>query len=383
MYGNLQEIDLSSLLYLIKNSQKSGTLLIETEPTDIADNKPNYYFIFFELGKIIYAGDKHSFNLQRLQNHLYFYNGASSLEIINPEIKKHLSFLEYESILILYQKHILSPTQIHIIISRLIQEVLFQILSLKKGSFIWQNDYHLQPTIIKFDVDILLPQVINNLKGWSEFSDYVKNPLQCPIVSDYEKLRKYLTSESSQKLVNLLDGKTSFLELSRYLNQEVSLIAQVIFPWLKIGLVKIINPLQLEDLKPSLQSYFVKTICLTEDYIWASDLNNAIRDKDKYNIMFTGQFSESLEYILLLKPDLIIFSLESDMINDVNFCRIIKNIKYLRDIPIISAVNNYNFEDYIKAKCAGISEYLAKNIVAKDFLKILKKYSKNKSEGYS
>jgi len=375
MYGNLQEIDLSSVLYLIKNSQKSGTLLIETESTDIADNKPNSYFIFFELGKIIYAGDKHSFNLQRLQNYLYFYNGVSSLEIINPEIKKHLSFLEYESILILYQKNILSPTQIHIIIARLIQEILFQILSLKKASFTWQNNCHLQPTIIKFDVEVLLPQVIKNMKGWSEFSDYIDNPLQCPIVNDYDKLRKHLTSESSQKLVNLLDGKTSFLELSRYLNQEVSLIAQVMFPWLKMGLIKIVNPPQLKTSLPPLQSYFVTVLCLTRDYIWASDLNNSIRNQGQYNIIFTGKFSESLEYIFLLKPDLIIFSLESDTINDISFCRIIKNIEAVRHIPIISAVNDYNFEDYIKAKCAGINEYLVKNTVAKDFPKILKKYS--------
>jgi len=135
MYGNLQEIDLNSLLYFFADHKKSGLLLIETK-YDIFLS-PTFYFILLYQGDIVFAGDDNSFTLTRLKQYLNYYQLDNYLKPISENLNKTHSLVEYESLLILIKQNHLSIQQQTSIVKNLIKEIIFQIINLKEGSFIW------------------------------------------------------------------------------------------------------------------------------------------------------------------------------------------------------------------------------------------------------
>ncbi len=376
MYGNLQEISFSSLLEFIGDFKKSGTLIIETKNNHPPYQKIQSYFIFFDLGKIIYGGNENSFTLERLKNYFYLNNDILAENIINKEsLEKDIKLIEYNSILNLYQQNIITLHHASNLIEQIIKEVLFNLIPLKNGHFVWQEDCTLQPTIVTFDAHLLLFQVTKNIKTWFKNIDYLKNPFQCPIVNNYKKLLKYLDNDLNQELVNYFDGQTNLIKLSRYFHQDLSLITEIICPWIKIGTVKIVDPFKVTNLLPSVDLHFINILCITDDFLWASHLDSLVNKGTKYNIIISDKISKSIEYIIKFEPHIIIFSLHNLEISDADFCRIVVNIKPLQNITFISAIDEHNYESYIKAKAFGVSEYLSKKIIAKDLFKILKKYN--------
>ena len=214
MHGNLQDIDLSSLLDFVELKQKSGVLFIEKEPLS-KTNTENFYFIFFYLGKIVYGGDQQSFNLIRLQNYLSYYNLDEKLKLISTELITSLSMAEYEALILLSKKQVISRQQETDILAQIIKETLFSTLSLNRGFFSFNCYYYLQPQINTFQIEEFLPQVYSSLRQWKQCSGYIKSSEYCPIISDHLKLKAFFNDKLYQNLSSRIDGKTSFQQLAR------------------------------------------------------------------------------------------------------------------------------------------------------------------------
>lgn len=373
MHGNLQDIDLSSLLYFVESKQKSGVVFIEKEPLS-KTNTENFYFIFFYLGKIVYGGDQQSFSLIRLQNYLSYYNLAENVKLIGTELMSSVSIAEYEALILLSKKQVISRQQEKDILAQIIKETLFATLSLNRGFFTFNCYYFLQPQINTFQIEEFLPQVYSSLRQWKQSYGYIQSSEQCPIISDNLKLKAFLNNKIYQNFSSRIDGNTSFLQLARYLHKDLGSIARVIHPCIERGWIKVINPALNHDFQDPKRESFFKIICITSDKNWALNTRSLLTP-EKYNFVVATNISQGLENVFNIVPNLILFALESSSLNKYQFCQIIRNTKSLIHVPIILIVNHFLFEENLRAKMAGATEYMTKNVLNKNIFNIIDKYT--------
>lgn len=371
MYGNLQEIDVNSLFTIISREQKSGILFLETE--SYFSVKKLFYFIFFNNGDIIFAGDEKSFDLQRLQEYLNYYKLSDEIQHIEEKLIHSINIAEYEAILLLSQQKIISINQEKNLLKKIIEEILFTVITLTKGNFTWQENFNLSPLIIRFKIDSLIPKITTYAQNWQNLNPYIKFPQQYPIITDNLQLKSLVSDHLYTTFCEKIDGKTSFLQLSRYLHQNLPTIGQIIYPYIQMGWIKIITPFLLSSVNQYSSPKTYKITCLTKDNHWALKTGKLL-DLNKYNLFSYDSFIELLNHLLTSSVDLIILDSEIDNNEQYQLCKIVRQIDNLKNIPIILLVNKYTYQNSLIAKIHGATEYINKKIFNQNLLQILDKY---------
>lgn len=371
MYGNLQEMDVNSLLSFISREQKSGLLFLETPCHFLV--KKIFYFIFFDNGNIIFAGDQQSFDLQRLQEYLTYYKLSDKIQHIEEKLINSMNIAEYEAILLLSEQNLITTNQEKSLLKKIIEEILFNVITLTKGNFIWQGNFKLQPLIIQFKVNSIIPKVISNTQEWYSLNPYIKFPQQYPIITDNLQLKLFISENLYTTLWEKIDGKTSFLQLSRYLHQNLATVGQIIYPYIEMGWIKIKTPFLLPSVNQYSSTKTFNIVCLTKDKNWIFKTEKLLKLK-KYNLLSADNLMEGLNYILKYSPDLVILDSEFDTDEQYQLCKMVRNTDNFKNIPIIFLVNKYQYKNNLIAKIHGATECISKKIFNQNLLEIIDKH---------
>ncbi len=371
MYGNLEEIQISDILRVIELSQKSGVLLISNSSPFTPHNKD--FIVFCNRGKITYVADNNSFNLVRIYDFLCHYDLENSLGIFSQELISSSHIPEYEAILLLGQEQIISNHQAKKILHNIINESLFQLLLVSQGSFIWQENYQLQPQIIRFSINLLLNDLIVKKKLWQEYYPYIYSVNQCPMIQNQDRLTPNLKEKNTRDFLRLMDGKTSLIQISRYLNQDLIDITKAIFLSVENGWITLSNS-GLKNVFPiptKRNNFYV--VYITKDVNWTSTLTLLLKDKN-YDLLVINDLGEGFNKIFELNPSLILLEMDNFNIEGDYFCHIIKKHENFTKIPIIVITNHYQFISNLKHKLLGVTEYITKSAITKDLINIIEKY---------
>jgi twitching motility two-component system response regulator PilG len=371
MYGNLQEISIGKILQLIESEQRSGVLFVENSSLTTREN--NIFIVFCFLGKITYAADHNSFSLIRIHDFLRHYQLENSLIELSQELIYSNNIPEYEAILLLGQKQILSNYQSKKILQSIIQETLFHLFLLSKGHFTWQENYKLQPQILCLKITPLVQKLNLQQQLWQQYYPFIKFSSQCPLIEDKAKLKATLREHNYSSLSTWMDGKTSLIQLSRYLNKDLVTMAKAIYPSIEMGWVKLLNNQDRSSLKPEKATGNTNIVYVTKDLDWTSSLSILLKNKN-YKLLVISDLGEGFKMIWENLPSLVLLEMEDFQLNSDYFCKIIRSNKNLIDTPIIVITNHYRFIDNLKHKIAGATEYLTKSAIAKNLLNIIEKY---------
>ena len=375
MYGNLQEIDIGSILQLIEAGQKSGVLLVEA--CSEKRGKENVFVIFCCWGKIIYAADNSSFNLVRLRDYLQFHKLENNWGELSHELITSSNIPEYEAILILGQKQILSINQSQKILQNMIEEIIFNVFSLSQGNFVWQQNFNLQPQIICLKISPLVQKINHQLQLWKQYYPYIQFIDQYPVIGDRDKLSASLTKNAYSSLSHWMDGKTSLGQLARYLNRDVVTIAKAIYPYLEMGWVKLLTisdqvcP-QEKKVTPSLDA-----LCVTQDLQWGFKLNHLIKAQG-YQLSLASNLSKALSLVFETRPSLIFWEMESSWPDSYDFCRMVRIFPEFKHTAVIIVTNHHIFLEDLRNKMLGATEYMTKSMITKDLSLLINKYLDNR-----
>ncbi len=154
MQGNLSEIDIRSILQLIELGQRTGELFVEayseSPGTTRTYGKPyrhqelspsqNSWFVFFANGRIVYAAQSPDSQLSRLRDYLHRYGLDRSLDDIAIATLAIAHAPEYGCLWQLLENHKITPAQGRSILQSMVRETLFDLLGLRQGSFIFDQD---------------------------------------------------------------------------------------------------------------------------------------------------------------------------------------------------------------------------------------------------
>ncbi len=393
MQGKLNEIDIRSILQLIELGQRTGELFVEAH--GLAGTGPNRepapnvvgarslsgpqqsWFMFFLNGRIIYAGDSSS-TLSRLRDYLRRYKTDNAVDWTNVSAIATTNAPEYGYLWTLLEQRVLTPDQGRSIIQSMVQETLFDLLSLHQGSFIFEQGSALAPQLLTLEIAPLVAQIMKQVQEWKQFHPHIQSPDQCPAVAEAEQLRKNLTEASFEALDRWADGKTSLRQMARYLNRDIVTVARAVYPYVRQGAVQLLTTTQAETshVKQSElihQAEVPRIVCIDDGATIRATVEQ-ILSRHGYEATSISNPLKALSLVFQLKPDLILCDIAMPELDGYEICAMLRKSTAFRETPIIMLTGKDGFIDRVKARMVGATDYLTKPFGEGELLMLVEKY---------
>ncbi|MFH7025893.1 MAG: response regulator [Heteroscytonema crispum UTEX LB 1556] len=399
MQGNLNEIDIRSILQLIELGQRTGQLFVEAHSYHncnsnklgleaerlvtrhrVGECKKQSWFVFFSSGQIIYAGDSNS-NLSRIRDYLRHYRVEVRLDEMQFSSLASLNAPEYGYLWALLEQNIISPKVARNIIHGLIYETLFDLLSLHQGSFIFELGSPLSPQLTTLEIAPLVTKIIKQVQEWMQLYPHIQSPEQLPILADAVELHSSLPAATVNKLKHWADGKTSLRQLARYLNRDILTVSKAIYPYVQQGWLQLIFPVTPNsgtpkpDLGLELEANHnqARIVCI-DDTITICETVESILKLEGYDAIALTNPLEALSLVFQLKPDLILCDITMPQLDGYEICAMLRHSTAFRLVPIIMLTGKGGFIDRVRATMVGATDYLTKPFGNTELLMLVEKY---------
>lgn len=401
MQGQLHEIDVCSLLRLIELGQRTGELLIE------ADGKT--WLLSFAHGRIVHASPLES-RVERLQDFLHRLCPDLSCDD-NPHEFSPLHLPEYAVLWSLLEDKQLNLKQGQALVKRLVEETLFDILSLHSGTFRFEMGMSPTAQITTLSIRTHLAKINHQLQAWKQLYPVVEHPEQCPVVIDAEQLSRQVGGKTFNQLARWADGTLSLRQLSRRLNRPMTAVAQAIYPFLEAQLIQLKpapesqslkdtqapgtggerhasgeTPLEgtpgskilaspHNDLNPTEQEVQRRhwVACIDDGHVTLELLTQMITPLGHGVMTFSDPLT-ALGEIFRQPPDLILCDIDMPVINGYEVCAMLRQTVLFRNCPIVMLTGKDGFIDRTQARLAGATDYLTKPLGTDELLMLLGKY---------
>lgn len=391
MQGNLNEIDICSILQLIELGQRTGQLWVEAH-ISYQSNKLNgeeifrvrpggestqqSWFVFFLNGQIVYcqAGDS---SLLRIDDYLRHYRVQKRLESKQLATLTSTNSPEYAYIWALLEHNCISPKIARSIIYGLVQETLFDLLSLHQGSFIFDSGTALVPQLTTLEITPLVATITKQVQEWKQLYPHIQSPEQLPILADIAKLGASLPETTVQKLHNWADGKTSLRQLARHLNRDILTVAKAIYPYVQQGWLQLIYSDTFKPSKPKPSTepkqYKGRIVCIEDTLVICETIESILKLQGYEAISITNPL-QALGLVFQLQPDLILCDITMPELDGYEVCAMLRHSTAFRLIPIIMLTGKDGFIDRVRARMVGATDYLTKPFTDQELLMLIEQY---------
>lgn len=385
MQGSLNEIDIRSLLQLIELGQRTGELMVEAYSSSCGtmemERHPSYltgqcWLVFSWNGRIVYAGQSEG-SLQRLRDYLRRYQAETVLcELEVPSITS-VNAPEYGYLWVLLENQVITPNIARNIVHCMVQETLFDLLSLHQGAFIFEMGSGLAPQLVTLEISPLLAHIFKQVQEWKKFHPHITSPNQCPLITDRSKLQKTVRPKVFESLNQWADGQTSIRQISRYLHRDIVTVAKAIYPFVQQGLVQLLalhtenifnlpEPLNDRNRTP-------RIVCIDDDLVIRETVEIILREQG-YEATAIGNPLKALSLVFQLKPDLILCDIAMPELNGYEICAMLRNSTAFRQTPIVMLTGIDGFIDRLKARMVRATNYLTKPFGDAELLTLVETY---------
>ncbi len=383
MQGTLNEIDIRSILQLIELGQRTGELFIEVCPPmtgqrSSRQDPKDCWFVFFVNGQIVYAADKHHSYLQRLRDYLQRFQLTEKIPaIIDPPLVT-LHTPEYACLWQLLAKNILTPNQARLTVQSMVQEVLFDLLSLRQGNFIFTLGTALDPPLTAFEISPLLLQASQQLQEWKQFHPWLQSPDQLLVINNPGGLQTTLSPHLYQQFLTWVTAKTSLRQLARYLHRDLPTVVRGLLPYIKTGLLGFEKlPQPASPASSPWDTYpaaLAPTVACIDDDLTVGKYVEDILARRGYAVSLLTDPLEALSQLFYLQPSLIFCDISMPKLDGYEVCAMLRQASAFRQIPIIMLTGKETFMDRILARLVGATDYLTKPFGEGELLLLLESY---------
>ena len=389
MQGQLNEIDIRSILQLIELGQRTGELFVEAYSSHLGGGlgdrssrtvAEQSWFVFFLNGQIIYAAADTDSNLLRLRDYLHRYDKDTAFDNIKVPSIASINAPEYGYLWAMLERHDLTPDQGRTIIRSMIHETLFDVLSLHQGSFIFEIGPALAPQLTELEIAPLVTKIVRQVQEWKQFHPHIQSPYQCPVIANAHKLQQALRENHYKILDRWADGKTSIRQIARYLNRNVLTVARAIYPYVQEGLVQLVHSTSndvatelREQVQWQEQTLVPRIVCI-DDGIAICRAVESILKQHGYEVAAISNPLKALSMVFQLKPNLILCDIAMPELDGYEICAMLRRSTLFRQTPIVMLTGLDGFIDRVKARMVGATDYLTKPFGEGELLMLLEKY---------
>lgn len=385
MQGSLNEIDIRSLLQLIELGQRTGELMVQAYSSSCGtmemERHPSYltgqcWLVFSWNGRIIYAGQSEG-SLQRLRDYLRRYQAETVLSELEVPSITSVNAPEYGYLWVLLENQVITPNIARNIVHCMVQETLFDLLSLHQGAFIFEMGSGLAPQLVTLEISPLLADIFKQVQEWKKFHPHITSPNQCPLITDRSKLQKTVRPKVFESLNQWADGQTSIRQISRYLHRDIVTVAKAIYPFVQQGLVQLLalHPENIFNLPEPLndRTRTPRIVCIDDDLVIRETVEIILREQG-YEATAIGNPLKALSLVFQLKPDLILCDIAMPELNGYEICAMLRNSTAFRQTPIIMLTGIDGFIDRLKARMVRATNYLTKPFGDAELLTLVETY---------
>ncbi len=386
MQGILNEIDIRSILQLIELGQRTGVLFVETDKTSgerafrhrlSASLRQRSWFVFFLNGQIVYASDGDS-SLSRLGDYLYRYQVKMRIDKRQLTSLESLNVPEYGYLSMLLEQKMIKPSQARGIIYSLVSEILFDLLSLHQGTFIFQHGSALAPQLTTLEIAPILTRMVKQVQEWKQLYPHIQSPNQFPVLTDLIQLKNSLPTATVNKLQHWVDGKTSLRQLARYIDRDLVTVAKAMYPYVEQGWIKLVPSVQSNGIYSDRPLDFeerqkTRVVCIDSAIAICETVESILKPQGYEAIALTNPL-EALSLVFQLKPNLILCDTSMPELNGYDICSMLRHSTVFQLVPIIMLTGNNRFIDRAKARMVGATDYLTKPFGNAELLTLVEKY---------
>ncbi|PHJ62024.1 chemotaxis protein CheY [Nostoc linckia z18] len=391
MQGNLNEIDICSILQLIELGQRTGQLWVEAHSyyhnhksaTDKASKyllKQQSWFVFFLNGQIIYCQQGES-SLSRISDYLRHYRVEMRLADKQIASLSSTDAPEYAYIWALLEQNIISPKIAASIIQGLVHETLFDLLSLHQGNFIFRQGTALAPQLNTFDIAPFVTKITKQVQEWKQLYPHIQSPEQLLVLSDKVHTHSSLPAATVNKLQHWADGKSSLRQLARYLNRDILTVAKAIYPYVQQSWLQLVysasNQPEIHIENSDLNQKSRGRIVCIDDAIAIGETINSILQAQGYEAIVLTNPLEAISLVFQLQPDLILCDIAMSELEGYEVCAMLRHSTAFRLTPIVMLTGKDGFIDRVKASMVGATDYLTKPFTDNELLMVVGKYINN------
>lgn len=369
MQGKLQEIDIRSVLHLIELKQQTGTLFVEASTS-------HYWFVFFLKGRVLFASETEG-STARLRGYLRHFQAESALDSVTaPAATGSIDSPEYGRLVAILQQRLLSPERGQQVVVGMIREVLFDLMRLKQGAFIFDEGPALEPQIVVVPVAALLKETTSKLQEWQQLQPYMYSPEQCPTMVNPADLQRALPPQAFEAFSSWSDGSTSIRQIGRYLGRDVLTAGKALYPYVKQGAIQLSDATDfgLDSLDIAASGDRAAHIVCIDDSIAIQKTVEYILQGAGYQVTTIGNPLKALGQVFLLNPAMILCDIAMPKLDGYELCAMLRRSAAFQQTPIIMLTGKDGFTERIKARMAGASEFLTKPFGEKELLAVVESY---------
>lgn len=390
MQGYLSEIDIRSILQLIELGQRTGELYLESYGAsshkypgqrpeaglDLAEATQSW-LVFLANGRLVYAGTTDN-SLSRLRDHLHRYGMDKALpDPSTISAIAALNSLEYGTLWAMLEQHLLTPEQGRAILSHMVRETLFDLLSLRQGSFVFQLSSALSPQLMTHKVSALVTGLTQQIQTWHKLHPQLQSPDQCPLLVEDEAFQASLSEVAYQRLRPWLDGQTSLRQIARYLNRDLVTVARLLLPSIQKGHVTLVQVSSRSGPhSPMVKGWpqrLPRIVCV-DDSATIRQTVERILDGQGYEATSIGNPLKALGLLFQLQPDLILCDIAMPELDGYELCAMLRHASAFRQTPMVMLTGKDGFLDRVKARMVGANDYLTKPFGPGELLALVEKY---------
>ena len=371
MRGNLAEISLANILKLLESEQQTGILQISTtreqalrlaarniNSDNSIETEPSWSLLL-DRGRISYAFTNWNSNLSRLQDYLSYDRLEGLVTISHPVSVNTSKDREYDYLHNLLREKSLSSIRAKTIISNIIEENLWEVLSLNRGEFIFKPGYYFANSIVEKKITPSVEKVSAQLRLWQQFYPYIVSPQQQIILLDRDGLAKIASAKTHTNLTTWSTSRLSLIQLSRKINCQLIDLAAALYPYLKKGLIK------LQDLDRSNSGKLSRLRCLKNAHIVCIHDNVAVRKKVEYILNHRGYQStvfvnpiQALTEIFTIQPDLILCKDDFPKLSGYELCSMLQTSQTCRQTKFVILQEEDSLSNRLQSKISGGEDYV-------------------------
>jgi twitching motility two-component system response regulator PilG len=391
MQGNLNEIDICSILQLIELGQRTGQLWVESHTShqshklsreetyknqQSGESKPQSWFVFFLNGQIVYCQAGES-SLSRIDDYLRHYRVQQRLESKKLASLTVTNSPEYAYLWALLEQNIITPKIARTIIYGLVQETLFDLLSLHQGSFIFDLGTALVPQLTTLKIAPLVAKITKQVQEWKQLYPHIQSTEQLPVLANITKLSVSLSEDTVKKLHNWADGKTSLRQLARYLNRDILTLAKAIHPYVQQGWLQLVysdtHKSSKEKQNLEVKKYKRRIVCIEDTLVICETIESILKLQGYEAISITNPL-QALSLVFQLQPDLILCDIAMPELDGYEICAMLRHSTVFRLVPIIMLTGKDGFIDRVRARMVGATDYLTKPFTDQELLMLVEQY---------
>jgi len=390
MQGYLAEIDIRSILQLIELGQRTGVLYLEnygssspklpgrgTHSSADAPEVSASWLVFVANGQLVYAGPNDN-SLERLRDYLHPLAMVDCLpDPSTTSAIASLNSLEYGTLWLMLEKHLLSPDQGRTILTHMVKETLFDLLGLHHGSFIFQLTAGLSPQLITQNISSLVTGLTQQIQTWHQFHPLLQSPDQCFTLVDPEGFDQVGTKPTYGNLTPWLAGQPSLRQLARYLKQDLVAVAESLLPAIQSGCLAV-GPAPVRVPAPLIahQAWCqrpLRVVCVDDSATVRASVED-ILNQEGYAATSIGNPLKALGLLFQLQPDLILCDITMPELDGYELCAMLRQASAFRQVPIVMLTSKEAFLDRVKARMVGASDYLTKPFGPAELTTLVEKY---------